>query len=197
MRSQSRPAWSRSPSPAALADDEPDPRRPPPTRQRRRPRPRPRQPFPKDRACYLLGVEEAVAPTADLPPVDCSEKHTSITFAVGRLDNIADGHLLAVDSQRVQDLVATACPQKFAEFAGGSTEAQRLSMLRAVWFTPTVEESDAGAEWFRCDAIAVAGDDQLAPLRGRLDRRTRHPRRARTLRHVRHHRARRPGASNG
>jgi hypothetical protein len=126
------------------------------------------QPFPKDRDCYLLGVEEAVAPTADLPPVDCAEEHTAITFAVGRLDNIADGHLLAVDSQQVQDMVASACPEKFAEFAGGSAEAQRLSMLRAVWFTPTVEESDRGAEWYRCDAIVVAGDDQLAPLHGRL-----------------------------
>ncbi len=126
------------------------------------------QPFPKDRACYLLGVEEAIAPTADLPPVDCSEKHTSITFSVGRINNIVEGHLLAVDSQRVQDMVASACPAKFTEFAGGSTEAQRLSMLRAVWFTPTVEESDRGAEWYRCDAIVVAGDNQLAPLRGRL-----------------------------
>lgn len=124
--------------------------------------------FPKDRACYLLGVEEAIAPTADLPPVDCSEKHTTITFAVGRINNVVDGHLLAVDSEHVQEMVATACPAKFTKFAGGSIEAQRLSMLRAVWFTPTVEESDRGAEWYRCDAIVVAGDAQLAPLRGRL-----------------------------
>jgi hypothetical protein len=126
------------------------------------------QPFPEDRACYNLSIEQAVAPTADLSPVDCSEEHTSITFAVGRLDNVADGHLLAVDSRQVQDAVATTCPRRFAEFAGGSTEEQRLSMLRAVWFTPTVEESDTGANWYRCDAIAVAGDGQLAPLRGRL-----------------------------
>ena len=31
-------------------------------------------------------------------------------------------------------------------------------MLRAVWFTPTVAQSDRGADWFRCDVIAVAGD---------------------------------------
>jgi hypothetical protein len=126
------------------------------------------QPLPEDRACYRLGVDEAVAPTAELPPVDCDKPHTSITFAVGRLDNVADGHLLAVDSQRVQSAVAATCPKKFAEFVGGSAEAQRLSMLRAVWFTPTVEESDTGAEWYRCDAIAVAADNELAPLSGRL-----------------------------
>jgi hypothetical protein len=41
-------------------------------------------------------------------------------------------------------------------------------MLRAVWFTPTVQASDEGADWFRCDVIAVAGDQQLATLTGTL-----------------------------
>ncbi len=41
-------------------------------------------------------------------------------------------------------------------------------MLRAVWFTPTVEESDAGADWYRCDVIAVGTDGELEPLSGRL-----------------------------
>ena len=47
-------------------------------------------------------------------------------------------------------------------------------MLRSVWFSPTVEESDAGADWFRCDVIAVAADDELAALAG-ARRRTRRP----------------------
>ncbi|MDQ4053562.1 MAG: septum formation family protein [Actinomycetota bacterium] len=148
------PAQEAGPSPAAT------PTTAPPTATE--------QPFPEDRACYRLTVELAVAPTADQPPVDCSKRHTSITFAVGRLDNVARGHLLAIDSQRVRDAVAEICTEKFAEFAGGSEEAQRLSMLRTVWFTPTVEESDQGAEWYRCDAIAVSADDRLAPLSGRL-----------------------------
>ncbi len=53
-------------------------------------------------------------------------------------------------------------------------------MLRAVWFTPTVEQSDVGAEWYRCDVIVVAADDELAPLRGRLGRCARHGRWAAT-----------------
>ena len=28
-------------------------------------------------------------------------------------------------------------------------------MLRTVWFTPSVEESDAGANWYRCDVVAL------------------------------------------
>jgi hypothetical protein len=31
-----------------------------------------------------------------------------------------------------------------------------------------VEESDAGADWYRCDVIAVATEGELAPLTGRL-----------------------------
>ena len=91
-----------------------------------------------------------------------------MTFFVGQLDTLVDGHLLAVDSDRVQRQVARECPQRLASFVGGTLEQRRLSMLRAVWFTPTVEESDAGADWFRCDVAAVAGEKELAPLTGRL-----------------------------
>jgi hypothetical protein len=127
-------------------------------------------PAPENRACYGLDYDQAVAPTSDADPVDCQADHTSMTFAVGRLDTVVDGHLLAVDSGRVQAQVAETCPGRMADFVGGTREARRLSMLRAVWFTPTVEESDAGASWYRCDLTALAGDGKLAPLTGRLAR---------------------------
>lgn len=125
-------------------------------------------PGPKDRACYRLDFAEAIAPTAVANDVRCSAVHTAMTYAVGTLDAIAGGHLLAVDSQRVQSQVAEICPRALAQFVGGNPEDLRLSMVRAVWFTPTVEESDAGADWYRCDVIAVASDKELAPLTGRL-----------------------------
>ena len=37
-------------------------------------------------------------------------------------------------------------------------------MLRPVWFTPTIEQSDAGAGWYRCDVIAVTGDSKVAKI---------------------------------
>jgi hypothetical protein len=123
---------------------------------------------PKDRACYRLDYTEAVAPTVDVRSTPCVRPHTSMTYAVGPLDAVVDGHLLAVDSERVRNQVARTCPERFAAFVGGTPEDQRLSMLRPVWFTPTVEESDAGASWYRCDVVALAADEQLAPLTGRL-----------------------------
>jgi hypothetical protein len=105
--------------------------------------------------------------------VPCDREHTAVTFVVGELDTVVGGHLVTVDSARVRDQVAGACPGGFAEHVGGTLEQQRLSMLRPVGFTPTVEESDLGATWYRCDAVAVARGTTLAPLgpdvRGVLD----------------------------
>ncbi|MGH3346299.1 MAG: septum formation family protein, partial [Nocardioides sp.] len=119
--------------------------------------------------CHRLSYDAAVAPTAHHRTVRCGRAHTAETFRVGRLDTVIDGRLLAVDSDRVQRQVATDCPQRLATYVGGTEEQRRLSMLRAVWFTPTVEQSDAGAAWFRCDAVALAEDSRLLDIEGSLD----------------------------
>ncbi|WP_134766160.1 septum formation family protein [Nocardioides sp. 1609] len=125
-------------------------------------------PIPADDSCYRLTYEEAVSPTAEIEPVACRGSHTSETFAVGRIDNVVDGHLLAVDSQRVQDQVAASCPAALGDVVGGTVEDLRLSMLRAVWFTPSLDQAEAGASWYRCDVVALAGRDRLASVRGSL-----------------------------
>ncbi len=125
-------------------------------------------PVPGNRACFDYGYSAAVAPVAHGEPVPCDRDHTAITFAVGDLDTVVDGHLVSVDSDRVQAQVAEACPEAFERFVGGSVEARRLTMLRPVWFTPSLRQSDGGANWYRCDAIAIAADERLAPLVGRL-----------------------------
>ncbi len=109
-----------------------------------------------------------MAPVAHGEPVPCDRTHTAITFRVGDLDTIVDGHLVSVDSQRVQTQVARECPAAFDEFVGGTDEDRRLTMLRPVWFTPSLQQSDRGANWYRCDAVAIASDEELAPLVGRL-----------------------------
>lgn len=124
---------------------------------------------PKAGACYSLPFEAAVAPTSEAEPVPCTAKHTSETVAVGTIDALVDGHLLAVDSDRVQAQVASACPKALTTYVGGSIERLRLSMIRPVWFTPTVEQSDAGADWYRCDAVLLAGTSSLAQLTTSLE----------------------------
>ena len=126
-------------------------------------------PSPDPKACYDLGFDAAVSPTSDADPRGCRRPHTAQTYRVGRLDTVVDGHLLAVDSQRVQDDVAQQCPARLGDWVGGSADDLRLSMLRSVWFTPTVAESDAGADWYQCDVIALAGSDKLSTTRGSLE----------------------------
>jgi hypothetical protein len=123
---------------------------------------------PPQGACYQLSYDAALAPTTRGRDVDCAEQHTAQTFHVGRLDRLVGGRLLAVDARALQEQVADTCPDLLSDFIGGSEEQQRLSMLRAVWFTPTVAESDAGADWFRCDAVMIARADALQPVTGPL-----------------------------
>lgn len=126
-------------------------------------------PRPKAGTCYRLAYDDAVAPTTNVRQTPCRKAHTSVAHYVGTLDTFVGGHLLAVDSDRVQHQVSTDCPRRFAAYVGGTPQERRLSLLRSVWFTPTVQQSARGAEWYRCDVIAIARDGQLAPLTGSLE----------------------------
>jgi hypothetical protein len=121
-------------------------------------------PRPVRNGCHRLSYRQAVAPVVGGTDVSCRKPHTSQTYKVGRLSLLSDGHLLVVDSPSVQDAVATSCTSLLGAHVGGSPEDLRLSMVQAVWFTPSVEEAAAGADWFRCDVVALASDGRLAPL---------------------------------
>lgn len=149
-------------------DDEPAPEPTPTATPTPPPAAAPPPPAPAAGACYRLSYDEALAPTNADAAVDCARGHTSQTYAVGRLDLVSGGHLLAVDSDAVRAQVAKRCPRRLAAYLGGDEEQLRLSLLRPVWFTPTLEESDQGAAWYRCDVIAVTGQDRLAKVTGEL-----------------------------
>jgi hypothetical protein len=121
-------------------------------------------PPPPDGACYRLSFGELPEPANDSDPVPCRNRHDAQTIHVGRLDTVVDGHAVAVDSDVVQRQLARTCPQRLARFLGGTAEDRRLSRFHVVWFSPTLEQAAAGAEWFRCDVIAFAADKTLFPL---------------------------------
>jgi hypothetical protein len=121
---------------------------------------------PRAKACYRLTAAQLTKPTNASTPVPCSSRHTAQTIYVGTLDTVVDGHSVAVDSATVQRQLSTTCPRKLAAYVGGSATARDLSRFNVVWYSPTLEQSDQGADWFRCDVIAFAGQDQLASLPG-------------------------------
>lgn len=123
---------------------------------------------PQDR-CYQLDFAAALAPTVPTAKDRrCNRRHSAETYLVGRLDLIVDGHQIAIDSTRVRDQVAERCPAALPEFLGADRDAVRLSMVQPIWFTPSLAEAHQGAEWFRCDAVVLAGDRELVRLSGSL-----------------------------
>jgi hypothetical protein len=121
------------------------------------------QPPPR-RGCYRLRFGQLARPTNDSRPVPCNRRHVVQTVHVGRVDTVVDGHAVAVDSRHVREQIARECPRRAAATLGGSRADRDLSRLRAVWFAPTLGQSDAGANWYRCDVVALAGPDRLHPL---------------------------------
>lgn len=119
---------------------------------------------PAAEACYRLAFEELARPTNPDEPVSCTARHNTQTIFVGDLDTVRGGHLVAVDSQAVQDQLATTCPRKLREFVGGTRSGLELSRFKVVWFSPTVEQSDLGANWFRCDLVVLAAPQRTADL---------------------------------
>ena len=128
-------------------------------------------------ACYRLAPGQLTRPTNDSDPVPCDSPHTSRTVFVGTLDTIVNGHSVAVDSAFVQRQLAGTCPRRLASYVGGTAKARDLSRFAVVWFSPTLAQSDRGADWFRCDLVAFSGETSLFALprrppgvRGVLDR---------------------------
>ena len=131
---------------------------PSPTSAAPSPDPKP-DPPPREHACYRVAYADALAPTLSRRPVPCTAPHTAVTFYVGTF-----ARDLAVDGAQVHRLVSGRCPARFAAFAGGDLEDRRLSLLRTVWFTPTLEQAELGARWYSCVAVALRDDQDLAVL---------------------------------
>lgn len=119
-------------------------------------------------SCHALDLKAATDPVDDRAAVPCSAAHTTVTIKVGRLAPLSDGHLLAVDSPQVQAQVAKACPPALPAYVGGDRTTQRLSRLQVVPFSPSLEQADAGASWFRCDLLALRSEGQLVSLPARM-----------------------------
>ena len=159
---------------------------PTPTETTEPPDPGPR---PRVGECHLLSFGQAVAVVGRTEPVTCKRKHTAETYFVGRLDLATKaGHVRRVDSRAAQRQARYTCTARLPKHLGRTPRELRLSMAQSVWFTPSPKRAEAGADWFRCDVVVVAGPQRLLPLpreheglgrcaggRDVRDRRARHP----------------------
>jgi hypothetical protein len=126
-------------------------------------------PTPEVGECHDLSLRQAVAVVGRTAPVACRRAHTAQTYFVGRLDlTTKSGFTRRVDSQAAQRQMSRACTARLPRHLGRTPRELRLSMVRAVWFSPSPARAEAGADWFRCDVVAVASPGALL----RLPRRT-------------------------
>lgn len=126
-------------------------------------------PTPEVGECHALSMRQAVAVVGRTAPVACRRPHTAQTYFVGRLDlTTKAGFTRRVDSQAAQRQMSRACTTRLPRHLGRTPRELRLSMVRAVWFSPSQARAEAGADWFRCDIVAVASPGTLL----RLPRRT-------------------------
>ena len=95
----------------------------------------------------------------------CRRTHTAETYFVGRLELETEaGHVRRVDSRAAQEQARPTCTARLPKHLGRTPRELRLSMARSVWFTPTPPRAEAGADWFRCDVVVVAGPSRLLTL---------------------------------
>jgi hypothetical protein len=105
---------------------------------------------PKLGTCRLLTPADISETSNESPAVDCSEKHTAETFAVGTFPkDVGD----EIDDPALGAHVFEVCEQKFRKFLGGNESLVMRAMVTWAWFRPTAEQWDAGARWWRCDVV--------------------------------------------
>ncbi|GAB3021897.1 hypothetical protein GCM10011376_20910 [Nocardioides flavus (ex Wang et al. 2016)] len=122
-------------------------------------------PTPEVGECHALTFRQALAVVGRTAPVPCRRRHTAQTYAVGTLDlTTKSGFTRRVDSSAAQRQMRTTCTARLPRHLGTTPRELRLSMVRAVWFTPSPARAEAGADWFRCDVVAVGSPRQLLSL---------------------------------
>ena len=110
--------------------------------------------------CRVLSVDDIAAPADDSPVVDCAEAHTAETFAIGTFPREVAASGLG--SPALGAHVYRQCEPRMEKFLGGDESLVMRSIVTWAWFRPAEEAWDAGARWWRCDA--VGGGEQSEQL---------------------------------
>lgn len=114
--------------------------------------------------CHQLSVDELLGSADTKSPVGCGDQHTSETVHVGTFTAAAAGQPGALTGDKANRVAARTCRTNAASYLGTDPGALRLTRVEVFWFVPTPEEVDAGADWLRCDVVALERGDRLMQL---------------------------------
>ena len=102
-------------------------------------------------ACRVLTPEDVAQPSNATKTVDCAERHTAETYAVGQLPETFDD--ADYDDDAVGEFAYKTCSTKFQKFLGADESLVMRTVVSWAWFRPSEEAWDEGARWYRCDIV--------------------------------------------
>ncbi|MEV7431053.1 MULTISPECIES: septum formation family protein [unclassified Nocardioides] len=102
-------------------------------------------------ACRVLGPDDVAQASNATRTVECSERHTAQTFAVGDLPE--DLHDAAYDSEELGAFAYETCSTGFQKLLGADESLVMRTVVSWAWFRPSEDAWDDGARWYRCDVV--------------------------------------------
>lgn len=119
--------------------------------------------MPQNGLCRVLAPEDVAMPANATETVDCTQKHTAETYAVGELPAEYDD--AEYDDPKLGRFAYDTCSTEFAKFVGADESLVLRTTLSWAWFRPSEKAWDKGARWYRCDVIGgSAGSTSYLPL---------------------------------
>ncbi|WP_372734497.1 septum formation family protein [Nocardioides sp.] len=107
--------------------------------------------MPEVGACRVLTPEDVAQRSNATVTVDCEDKHTAETFAVGELPS--ELHDVDYGSSALGAFAFETCGSKFEEFTGADESLVMRTVVSWAWFRPSEKAWDNGARWYRCDVV--------------------------------------------
>ena len=107
--------------------------------------------MPQNGLCRVLAPEDVAMPSNATEAVDCKQKHTAETYAVGELPSEFDD--VEYDDAELGRYAYRTCSTAFAKFVGADESLVLRTTLSWAWFRPSEKAWDRGARWYRCDVI--------------------------------------------
>jgi hypothetical protein len=102
-------------------------------------------------ACRVLGPEDVAARSNATKTVECTERHTAETFAVGDLPEELEDE--DYDSEELGAFAYQTCSAEFQASLGADESLVMRSVVSWAWFRPSEKAWDEGARWYRCDVV--------------------------------------------
>jgi hypothetical protein len=110
-------------------------------------------------ACRVLTPKDVAQPSNATRTVDCAEKHTAETFAVGELpEELKDADY---DAPELGTFAYETCSARFQQFLDADESTVMRTIVSWAWFRPSEKAWDKGARWYRCDIVG-GGDESTS-----------------------------------